>query len=145
MWTFKHTVTTNAKTETIWKLYSDMTTWVSCDHGIEQAKLFGEFEKGTKGLLQPEGQDALSFQLTEVTPLKSFSDETIVPGAGIIISFTHVLSPMEMGTEVMHQVTITGENAEVLGPQIGEGFVQGIPVTMESLIRMAEEMEAHGR
>jgi hypothetical protein len=144
MWKFEHSVTTNAKAETIWRLYSDITTWVNWDHGIEQAKLFGEFEKGTKGLLQPEGQDDLEFQLTEVTPLKSFSDETIIPGAGIIIRFTHVLTPLDMGTEVMHQVTITGENAEKLGPQIGEGFMQGIPVTMETLVRTAIEMEAHG-
>ncbi|MFD0696546.1 SRPBCC family protein [Paenibacillus sp. GCM10027628] len=143
MWTFEHTVMTKAKAATIWNLYSDISTWVEWDHGIEYASLEGPFVVGTQGLLQPEGQEKLVFQLTEVEPLRGFSDLTVIPGAGIEIAFTHVLRETSEGTSVTHRVTISGPNADHLGPQIGAGMKEGIPHTIEGLVAYALEREGH--
>jgi hypothetical protein len=141
MWEFEHTVTTGARAETIWKLYSDISSWVEWDKGIEYVSLEGAFVAGTRGTLQPEGQERLAFQLTEVEPLHGFSDVTDIPEAGIQIHFTHRLHQALEGTSVMHKVTITGPNADHIGPQIGAGMAEGIPHTMEGLIALALEKE----
>ncbi|NGQ95236.1 polyketide cyclase/dehydrase and lipid transport [Brevibacillus sp. SYP-B805] len=145
MWKFAHSVTTAAKAETIWKLYQDVHTWQQWDEGIENAELFGEFKEGTKGMLQPKGQDALEFVIAEVKPLQRFSDVTAIPGAGITITFTHELEPLENGTRVTHTVLISGANAEALGPQIGEGIAHGLPHAVAALAAMAQQMERTGR
>ncbi|MCD9022032.1 SRPBCC family protein [Cohnella silvisoli] len=137
MWEFEHTVTTTAKAETIWKLYSDITSWVEWDKGIEYASLDGAFAAGTRGILQPEGQERLAFELTEVEPLRGFSDVTDIPDAGIRIRFVHRLQQAAEGTSVTHHVTITGPNAH----QIGAGMAQGIPHTIEGLVALALEKE----
>lgn len=141
MWQFEHTITTKAKAETIWGLYSDISTWVEWDKGIEHASLEGAFAEGVRGLLQPEGQDRLVFELTEVEPLKGFSDVTHIPDAGIEIRFAHLLETVAEGTRITHRVAIAGPNAEALGPEIGEGFKEGIPHTMEGLAALALKRE----
>ncbi|CAN7227799.1 SRPBCC family protein [Paenibacillus sp. LjRoot56] len=141
MWKFEHSVMTMAKAETIWSLYSDISTWVEWDKGIVHASLEGAFVAGTRGLLQPEGQDRLNFELKEVNPLRGFSDVTDIPAAGIQVHFTHHLVETAEGTRVTHEVTITGPNAEHLGPVIGAGMAEGIPHTMEGLVALALERE----
>lgn len=141
MWEFEHTVTTAAKAETIWELYSDLSCWTQWDKGIEHASLEGPFAAGTQGLLQPAGQQRLVFRLLEVEPLRGFSDITDIPGAGIHIHFMHRLHQTSEGTKVTHKVTITGPNAGHLGPQIGAGMAEGIPHTVEGLVALALERE----
>lgn len=141
MWQFEHTLTTEAKLETIWALYSDISTWVEWDKGIEHASLEGPFAAGTRGLLQPQGQERLSFQLTEIDPLRGFSDVTDIPDAGIEIRFSHRLEPVAGGTRITHRVTITGANSDGLGSELGADLLQGIPQTMERLASLALERQ----
>jgi ligand-binding SRPBCC domain-containing protein len=141
MWQFEHTLTTQAKAETIWGLYSDITTWTTWDKGIVSALLKGPFIQGTQGFLQPKGQEPLSFELTDVKPLHGFSDITDIPKAGIQVHFTHVLVESDGETRVTHKVQITGPNAEQMGPLFGAHMVEGIPKTMEGLVALALEKE----
>jgi hypothetical protein len=130
MWEFEHTLTKTAKAESIWKLYSDISTWSTWDKGIEKAILYGAFNAGTKGQLQPIGKEASDFEITEAEPNKGFSDRTEIPNDGLIITFIHHLQSLENGTIVKHRVIISGPNASTLGPQFGEHFKHGIPSTM---------------
>jgi hypothetical protein len=141
MWEFEHTITTAAKVDSIWRLYSDITTWTTWGHGIENAILLGDFQKGTKGQLQPRGKDTLEFEITNVEVNQGFSDRTNIPGAGLIIYFDHELQSTDDGTTIKHRVTIGGANAKVLGAQFGEHFKHGIPVTMAALAQMALKLE----
>lgn len=141
MWQFEHTLTTKAKAGTVWELYSDITTWTMWDKGIVSASLEGPFNQGTRGFLQPEGQEPLSFELTDVQPLYGFSDITDIPKAGIQVHFTHLLVESDGETQVTHKVQITGPSAEKLGPQFGAHMVEGIPQTMERLAALALEKE----
>jgi hypothetical protein len=142
MWQFEHTIMTKAKAETIWSLYSDISTWTAWDKGIASASLDGPFVQGTRGLLQPLGQEPLVFELTEVNPLHGFSDITDIPNAGIQIHFTHLLKESEGETQVTHRVRIKGTNAAQLGPKFGAHMVEGIPATLEGLITLALEKES---
>jgi hypothetical protein len=141
MWNFEHAITTTAKADSIWKLYSDITTWTAWDHGIEKAILLGSFQKGTKGQLQPRGKEALEFEITNAEVNQGFSDRTDIPGAELIIYFDHELQTIDNGTIIKHRVTIGGANANLLGAQFGVHFKEGIPVTMAALAQMALELE----
>jgi len=141
MWAFEYTLDSQAKPEAVWALYSDMRTWTDWDGGIEGAELHGPFEAGSTGWLQPEGQDRLAFELVEVVPLRTFSDVTKLPEAGIEIRFEHTLEPLETGTRITHRVKIDGPNADELGPVIGAGMAEGIPHTVASLAALALQRE----
>jgi hypothetical protein len=141
MWTFEHELLTEAKAESIWKLYSDITTWTEWDKGIENAVLFGAFQAGTKGQLQPRGRNALDFEIISAEPYKGFSDITEMPGAGLIVSFDHELQSSDKGTIVKHRVTLSGPKANSVDSQFGEHFKKGIPLTMAALVKMALELE----
>ncbi|NRD77043.1 SRPBCC family protein [Bacillus sp. BRMEA1] len=143
MWKFEHTITTTAKVETIWKLYSDITTWTEWDKGVVHASLEGAFTQGTKGILQPAGQEPLHFELTDVQPFRRFSDVTDIPALGIQVCFTHLLSESQEGTRISHKVQIIGPNADQVGPKFGAHMVDGIPQTMESLASLALDKERH--
>ena len=141
MWKFEHTMITPPGLAGIWALYSDITTWSQWDQGISHASLDGPFASGTRGLLQPQGQEALPFQLTAVDPLRGFSDVTEIPGTGIQIHFTHRLEQVEEGTKITHSVSITGSNADALASNLGPDLTHGIPHTMERLATMAMARE----
>lgn len=141
MWQFEHTITTKAKAETVWKLYSDISTWTSWDKGIVSVSLEGPFVRGTRGFLQPEGKEKLPFELTDVNPLQGFSDLTDIPGAGVQVRFTHLLAESDGETRITHRVTISGPNAETLAPRLGAHMPKSIPHSMEGLAALALEME----
>lgn len=127
--------------ETIWQIYSDIMSWTTWDEGIEHASLDGPFVTGTRGLLQPKGQDKLSFQLTEVEPWGGFSDVADIPNVGIRVRFAHRLQKTQGGTSITHSVSITGPNAESFGPEFIAKLSQGIPHTMKRLAALAVERE----
>jgi len=138
MWSFEHSVETTASPAAIWKLYSDVTTWPVWDSGISAIELDGPFAAGSTGTITPMGQDALRFRIVSATPGKGFSDETEIPGTGVVIRFIHTLNETPSGkTKVAHRVEIDGSSADTLGPQIGPSMTVGIPETMDSLVRHA--------
>jgi hypothetical protein len=139
VWEYEHSIEGKASKKAIWDMYSDVTTWPKWDNGIEWIKLDGAFEEGASGTIKPRGQEALPFRLTRVEPDSGFSDETEVPGAGLMIGFTHTLESVGEGlTRMTHHVQISGPAAGSLGPSMGPGITEGVPDTMRSLMKMAE-------
>jgi hypothetical protein len=140
MWEFEHSEEGNASRRALWALYSDVKTWPRWDKGIEWIRLEGGFREGASGTIKPAGQDRLPFRLTRVTVDGGFSDETEVPGAGVTIGFRHTIESVDGGRcRITHHVSIFGPGADSLAPAIGPDMAKGIPETMRSLLRMAEE------
>jgi hypothetical protein len=140
MWEFEHSEQGKASASALWALYSDVRTWPEWDKGIEWIRLEGQFREGTAGTIKPVGQDQLPFRLTNVTVNGGFSDETEVPGAGVTIGFKHTIESVGAGRcRITHHVSIFGPGADSLAPEIGPEMAKGIPETMQSLLRMAQE------
>jgi hypothetical protein len=136
MWTYEHSIETDASPESIWPLYSDVPAWPRWDQGLEWVTLSGPFAAGSTGSLKVPGQDALPFKVLDVRPLEGFSDETYIPG--LAIRFDHFLERTATGkTCITHRVIITGAAAEELGPQLGPQITSDVPEAMESLARLA--------
>lgn len=140
MWEFEHSEEGMASRSALWALYSDVTTWPEWDKGIEWIRLDGEFGEGTSGRIKPFGQDQLPFRLTKVMVEGGFSDETEIPGAGVTIGFKHTLESVGEGRcRITHRVSIFGPGAGALAAEIGPEMANGVPETMRSLLRMAQE------
>lgn len=132
MWQFEHQYITTAPAPAIWRLWADPSRWPSWDEGIEEVVLHGPFVAGTSGTLRPTGQSALPFQLVDVSPDVSFTDETELPGA--IIRFRHLLEPLaDGGTRITHQIEIEGPDGDEIGAAMGPEMAAGIPATVAAL------------
>lgn len=137
MWTTQASVTSSKiKAEDIWRLWSDVVTWPTWDHGLEASSLEGSFTSGTKGIITPKGSPALPFLTTEVKPLESFTDETELPGAKL--TFHHFLEKIPAGLKVTHQVTISGPAWENYASGFGKGLEHELPQTVAKLVKVAE-------
>jgi hypothetical protein len=136
MWTYEHSIETDASPESIWPLYSDVPGWPRWDQGLEWVTLSGSFAAGSTGSLKVPGQDPLPFKVLDVRPREGFSDETYIPG--LAIRFDHLLELTATGkTRITHRVIITGAAAEELGPQLGLQITSDVPEAVESLARLA--------
>jgi len=136
MWTYEHSVVSDASRGAIWSMYADVGSWPLWDEGVESVTLDGPFAVGTTGSLVPVGQDPLPFRITEALAEVSFVDETEIPGA--VLRFSHRLVDLGAGgTRVTHRVEIDGPAADRIGPVIGPQVTRGIPEAVASLVAMA--------
>jgi hypothetical protein len=143
MWTYQHSIETDASPDSIWPLYSDVPGWPRWDQGLEWVTLTGPFAGGSTGSLKVPGQDPLPFTILDARPLEGFSDETYIPG--LAIRFDHALELMASGkTRITHSVIITGPAAEEVGPELGPQITADVPEAMESLARLALQSGAPG-
>ena len=138
MFNYSHSIETAATPAAIWPFYSEVARWPLWDHEVQEVILDGPFVTGTTGTMRITGQPLLPIHLTEVTPNGSFSDETALPDAGIVITFVHTLTPLASGgTRITHAVTISGPAAATVGPQIGPSIVADVPDAMAALAQHA--------
>jgi hypothetical protein len=136
MWTYEHSIETDASPESIWPLYAEVPSWPRWDQGLEWVTLNGPFAAGSTGSLKVPGQDPLPFKVLDVRPRVGFSDETYI--LGLAIRFDHSLELTARGkTLITHRVIISGAAAEELGPQLGPQITSDVPEAMESLARLA--------
>ena len=141
MWTYEHSIETDASPESIWPLYTDVPAWPRWDQGLEWVTLTGPFAAGSTGSLKVPGQDPLPFKVLEVRPMEGFSDETYIPG--LAIRFDHSLERMAAGkTRITHRVIITGPAADDLGSDLGPQITADVPEAMASLAHLAQQSGA---
>jgi hypothetical protein len=146
VFTYSHTVETPADVAAVWRLYSDLALWPQWDGSVESATLTGPFVVGSEGTLVIKEQGPFPLRLTEVTPLRSFSDETPMPDMGIVLSFSHLLEPLPNGgTRITHSLQITGPAAATVGPELGPMVVGDMPEAMDSLAALAAQAPVAGR
>ncbi len=139
MFNYSHSIETAAEAAALWPLYSEVSRWPLWDHEVEQVILNGPFVAGTTGTMQITGQPLLPTLLTEVTVNHSFSDEVALADASIVVTFTHLLTPLATGgTRITHAFTISGPAADTMGPELGPTIAADIPSAMQNLARHAE-------
>lgn len=132
---FSHTVTTTAPPEAIWALWSDARTWKDWDTGLKDAALDGVFDVGARGTIKPLSGGSANFEITAVDPGRSYTFETALPGAKLVITRTIVSTAP---TTFRHDVAFKGATAGVMAGQMGAGFRADLPVAMDKLARLAE-------
>jgi hypothetical protein len=128
---YEHSEITDASPEAVYALWADVSRWTEWDTSLVSVTLAGPFEVGSEGTMVIEGQPPISYRLTEVTPNRSFSDETEIPG--LLLRFQHVVGAVDGQTRVTHRVEIEGEQAMEFGPNVTED----VPDAVRALVKLA--------
>jgi len=137
MWEFRHTETTAATPEQLWKRYADPPTWPEWDHKTESVTLDGPFAVGTTGKLKPVGGPKTKFRLLEVTDRRSFTDVSFLPLAKM--HFSHKIDPAAGGASITHTVKISGPLSPLFARVIGKKIAAELPRAMRRLGTLATE------
>ena len=102
----KHSIKTRAKPEAVWALWSQIETWPTWDHGIQEGKIEGPFVTGARGWLKPKGGPRVKFQLIDVHENKRFHDRSFLPLTQL--DFIHTMEREGEFTVVTHHVEMKG-------------------------------------
>lgn len=137
MWATEVSRKTTATKEEIWKLWADVSNWNVWDKQVETSELFGQFQKGTNGVLKPAGGPKTKFEMTECTNLKSFTDRSFLPLCKM--DFIHTMTETQNGLEITHKVIMTGFFTFIFSRVIGSKIIVGLPIAVEKLIELAEK------
>ena len=140
MWTFEVSApiagAVSSTPQAVWQYWTDVEKWRDWDESLLSSTLSGPFKVGTRGELTPHGMSAMPFELTEVTPLKSFSNSTPLPGA--TIAFRHWLEQTAEGLNITHQATLSGEAWQGYAERMGAHLEHGLTVAVKKLAHLLE-------
>ena len=140
MWSFEVSAmiagAVSSTPEAVWQHWTDVEKWKGWDSSLLFSTLSGPFEVGTRGELTPHGMSAMPFELTEVTPLKSFSNSTPLPGATIV--FRHWLEQTAEGLKITHQAMLSGEAWQGYAARMGQHLEHGLKDSVGKLARLLE-------
>jgi hypothetical protein len=143
MWTYEHSIESDAPPEAIWRLWADVERWGAWNADIDKIEIYGPFEAGTEFTMAPAGQDPVRLRLAEVVEGEAFVDEAAFEG--LVLRTVHRIERLDaVGladgpyTRVTYRMEITGPNADELGPQIGPAVTGDWPETMSALIEHAK-------
>jgi hypothetical protein len=75
MWTTEHSVETTASAESVWRLWSDVTTWGDWNADIERIEISGPFAPASTIAMTPVGQDIVELRIAEASEPDLFVDE----------------------------------------------------------------------
>ncbi|MFG2972820.1 SRPBCC family protein [Streptomyces sp. NPDC048331] len=136
MWEYEHSIETDATAEAIWRLWADVANWGAWNAEIQKIEIDGPFATGTRITMTPPGADPIPLRLTEVIEGELFVDEARFDG--LLLRTVHRIDPIGQDRiRVVYRMEITGEGADVIGPQIGPGITADWPDTMAALAESA--------
>lgn len=122
---------------TVFAIYTEVEGWHRWDPDTKSARLDGPFAVGTRGVLAPAQGFPVKMTMTEVVQDRGF---TVVCQAPLCaMRFDHELTPDGPGVIVVHRVSFAGPLAWLFGRLVGGRVRLGLPVTMQSLKRYAEQ------
>ncbi|MFE9404139.1 polyketide cyclase [Streptomyces sp. NPDC006530] len=137
MWTYEHSMETDAAPEAIWQLWADVQSWGDWNADIASIRINGAFEAGAEIVMTPAGDDPVHLLVAEVAVNELFVDEARFEG--LLLRTTHRLGRGEsLRTQVMYRMEITGAGADEVGPQIGPAITADWPETVAALVELAQ-------
>ena len=143
MWTYEHSVETPAGAGAVFALFSDVATWPDWNAGVERVELYGPFSAGTAGTMVVPGGQRFEFRLIWTEEDRGFEDETLVPGAEVVVRVRHLLEHLsDGGTRITYRCVIDGPAADEVGPDLGPAITADFPEVMAALSARAEAVPA---
>ncbi|MEU5540722.1 SRPBCC family protein [Streptomyces sp. NPDC020362] len=136
MWRHEYTGETAAAPEAVWEVLRDLDNWAQWDTSMESVSLLGPFEVGSRVSMTPTGQEPIISVITAIEENVRYADETEF--GGMVLRFSHTLSPLTGGgTRAVHQLEISGAEADRIGPELGPAITEDFPQAMAALFAQA--------
>lgn len=132
----KTTQKTVAKPSAIFALWADVNHWADYDHGIEWAKLEGNFVEGSVYTIKPKGGPKVHATILTITPNHTFVDVSHLFGAKL--RFDHVITQSDHATTVSVTMTLSGPLAGLWVKILGKNQQADLEQTTKDLIAKAE-------
>jgi uncharacterized membrane protein len=116
-WT--HTQTINAPSEIVWGLATDVTAWPEYMPTVQSVERLeeGPLRLGARAMIKQPGQRNALWTVTEFTPGRSFSWESI--RRGVTMTGRHIVEADDAGTRSTLVLTMSGPLAPALGGVLG--------------------------
>ncbi|MCB0895889.1 MAG: SRPBCC family protein [Nocardioides sp.] len=130
---YEGTVSTSATPADVWRLWSDVGSWHCWDPAVQVVAIEGHFGEGAGGTLTLTGGVHAPFYLELVEPGSRFLDRITIGELTVYID--HVVKATADGAEVTVRTSVSGPNAEELGPVVAADT----PKALEALVAMAEQ------
>jgi Polyketide cyclase / dehydrase and lipid transport len=135
---FHHIVQTTATRTRVWSLWTDTNSWQAWDRGLKGATLEGAFGLGAKGTILPLSGPPAAFEVTAFDLNQSYTFETKLPAARLVVKRSFVAQPGSDVTIFRHDVSFTGPLGWFWADRFGPGFRRALPPTMQGLANLAQ-------
>ncbi|ERH25907.1 hypothetical protein HMPREF1979_00056 [Actinomyces johnsonii F0542] len=135
MWETEHSQVTDVDAGHLWSVFEGVHSGRIVLPGGDVFRPEGPLGVGTKIQLTPAGQDTVVTKIVEFVPGSRYADETEFNG--LVLRFAHRFEKVEGGTKITHRLTISGDNADQMGPKIGPQISADFPDQMNALIAAA--------
>ncbi|HSS92844.1 MAG TPA: SRPBCC family protein [Candidatus Dormibacteraeota bacterium] len=118
-------VETTAPADSVWKIWSDMSTWGDWNPNVSTMEWRGPFASGTTGVMNTRAGQHHKMALHDVVPGYGFALETsVVPGTRF--RFNCQIQPTGQKTRIGQSVEVKGPLGPllsgILGPQVSKDF-----------------------
>lgn len=130
----------NITPEQIWVTYQNVSTWPSWDSELQSASLLGNFEVGSKIIIQPKKGPTAKAVITECLPFEKFTDMATLPLKTKLI-FSHQIEKNSKNIKITHRVSIDGSLTFIFKQLIGKSIAKHLPGAMEKLIQVSKNKE----
>lgn len=135
----QRSVETTASPATVWKIWSDTTTWQDWNPDVQSMTLNGPFAAGTTGTMKTK-QGTRQVQLTEVVPGRSFRLETtVIPLTRFAFECQVLAGPGK--TTISQAIHVGGPLGGLVGGMMGRQIADTFPALLQGLARKAEESD----
>jgi hypothetical protein len=140
MWAAEHSVQTTASPESIWRSWSDVSTWGDWNADIERIEISGPFATGSTIAMTPVGQVTVELRITKASEPNLFVDEADL--GEVLVTTFHRIEPLDHERSlVTYRMEITGPAADTVGPELGPEISGDFPETLAALVERAAASE----
>src|ERR1700687_4339483 len=136
----QRSVESSASPATVWKIWSDTTTWPQWNPDVQSMTLSGPFAAGTTGTMKAK-QGTRQVQLTEVVPGRSFRLETTVIPLTRFAFDCQVATGPAGKTSISQAIRVGGPLGGLVGRVMCRQIADTSPALLEGLARKAEPIE----
>jgi hypothetical protein len=130
-------VETSAPADSVWKVWSDMSTWGRWNPNVSTMDWHGGFQSGTTGVMNTRAGQHHKMTLVDVVPGRSFSLETsVVPGTRF--RFNCRIEASGGKTRIGQWVEVKGPLGPVMGGMLGPQVSKEFGTLLANLAKEAE-------
>ncbi len=138
VWQFEHSVECKVTRSFVWSFWTKVSNWEKIEgEAVEWIKISGPFAVGTSGSTKPTGQDAHSWEITQLDPGRSATIEIRLDSA----VFTNEMMMESTGPDRTRITQVLG-----LYGKSSHDFVEGMRVfettAPQGLLKLANTLES---
>jgi Polyketide cyclase / dehydrase and lipid transport len=139
---FWHTLSTNASSEAVWRVWTTVSEWHTWDKGLKSAALQGAFVLNAEGSIVSQNGSTSRFRITTFEDGISYTFSTALPLATLHVKRT--LSQRNQRQEFTHEVWFDGLLGGIFAQMLGKNFMAILPNVMQE-VKVLAEADIHSR